>query len=272
MQFCQRKLENSCHHVQFDLALSSPPLYGQLTVPSGQSRFGAHVMRWRAAIVAPGCQLHAGEKELCFLNAFASAVTITRVHTASDIATCHDLRRKVFVDELGVSAAVEFDEHDKDTQKSGAEHFLARSEQGNAIGACRLRPLKQGLGHKLERMCVISTARGAGIGSKIVKAVVNTCATREGPLFCHAKRDSARFYEHIGWSQEGLPFEEAGVPHMAFVYRQPPLGVSNVQGMGHVSLRTHDIERARTFYRIMGFCDEARFIRSGCRIAWIKVS
>lgn len=207
---------------------------------------------------------------LSFVNAYASSVHVTRVSDAFGVAKCHALRRQVFVEELGVSSTIEFDSHDRDIDNPHVEHFLARDALGRNVGTCRLR--SRSGGHKLERMCVARAARRTGVGTEIMRSVENICALRDGPLFCHAKRDSAAFYEGIGWSREGLCFEEAGIPHVTFVKRQPPLGVNNALGLGHCSLRTHDIERARMFYGVLGFRDEARFLVSGRRVAWIKVS
>ena len=74
-----------------------------------------------------------------------------------DIATCRALRRRVFIEEQGVSEADELD--DLDDQ---AIHLLA-TKDGTPLGSARLLVL--GETGKIGRVCVLPQARGTGLGA-----------------------------------------------------------------------------------------------------------
>lgn len=214
----------------------------------------------------------------------AISIAVKRVVTPSELQASHALRRQVFVDELSVDPAVEFDRHDSDDPADPAAataHYVAEdTDSGAVVGTCRVRAPHPAV-RKLERFCVAPLARRRGVARELAARVTadasKACrgggddAARVAPLmFCHAKRDSAAIYERLGWTRDGSEgFEEAGVPHIAMVRRARPGGPS--MGLGHVCLRTHDIERARMFYSLLGYTDVERFLVEDCRAAWIEV-
>lgn len=204
-----------------------------------------------------------------------SAASCRRVSTPSEFAACRAVRESVFVAELSVPAAIEFDKHDANPSATVVHYLAAERDDGtDALATCRLRALPGGA-RKLERFCVAKHARGGGVGSALARFVEEDVAlSARGPLHCHAKEGSHLFYERLGWVTEGAPFFESGVMHVAMVKRLSPSGACGREtrvGMSHVCLRTHDIETARKFYSILGFGDESRFIVSDCRAAWIQV-
>lgn len=81
-----------------------------------------------------------------------------------DIALCRHLRRVVFIEEQGVSEADEVDDLD-----DIALHLLALVG-GVAVGSARL--LVHGEVGKIGRVCVLSQARGSGIGAALIRAAV----------------------------------------------------------------------------------------------------
>jgi predicted GNAT family N-acyltransferase len=201
----------------------------------------------------------------------SSCVIIAPAISPGLLARCHSLRKRVFVDELGVASSLEFDRYDAAPGPSVA-HLLATTPASsiageNPVATCRVRAAD--FGAKLERLCVDKRARRAGIGAKLVRAVEDLHAATDGPLYCYAKRDSQPFYERLGWVAEGPMFVEAGVEHVAMVRRRAPLGVQC--GLGHVAFCTPDIDAARRFYILLGFRDESRYLVSGYRAALIQV-
>lgn len=215
----------------------------------------------------------------------AMSIAVKRVVTPSELQACRTLRRQVFVDELSVDPSIEFDKYDNsedpaDPSASTAHYVAEDTESGAVVGTCRVRAPHPAV-RKLERFCVASLARRRGVARELAARVAADAsmacggsgddASQVAPLiFCHAKRESAAIYERLGWTKDGSEgFEEAGVPHVAMVRRARPGGAS--MGLGHVCLRTHDIERARMFYSILGYNDVERFLVEGCRAAWIEV-
>ena len=114
------------------------------------------------------------------------------------------LRVEVFVIEQGVPIELEWDEGDE-----VSIHAVAYDESGQAIATGRLLPD----GH-IGRMAVRKSARGRGIGSQVLKALLDEAA-REGhaELVLHAQLHAWTFYERHGFVGEGEEFMEAGIAH-----------------------------------------------------------
>lgn len=124
-----------------------------------------------------------------------------------DLATCHALRRAVFVNEQGVPPDEEWDDRD-----AGAVHLLARGDEGQPLGTARLR-LDGFTGH-IGRVCVLPVARGTGLGAALMHAALDALRARgaaraELGAQCHA----LGFYEKLGFVAEGPVYDDAGIPH-----------------------------------------------------------
>ncbi len=124
-----------------------------------------------------------------------------------DIAACRALRRTVFIEEQGVSEAIEVDGLD-DT----AIHLLA-TRDGIPVGCARL--LVQGSIGKVGRVCVLREARGTGLGAELMRAAIGEL--RQIPGVTTAKLGSQShaipFYERLGFTATGPEYLEAGIPH-----------------------------------------------------------
>ncbi len=119
----------------------------------------------------------------------------------------HDLtavRQAVFVEEQGIAPAIEFDEAD-----ALASHFLAWDWQGRPVACARL--LAEG---RVGRMAVIPSARGRGLGARLLQAVIEE-ARRRGwfELRLAAQLGAADFYARAGFAPVGDRFESAGIDH-----------------------------------------------------------
>ena len=114
------------------------------------------------------------------------------------------LRVEVFVIEQGVPIELEWDEGDE-----VSIHAVAYDESGQAIATGRLLPD----GH-IGRMAVRKSARGRGIGSQVLTALLDEAA-REGhtELVLHAQLHAWTFYERHGFVGEGEEFMEGGIAH-----------------------------------------------------------
>ena len=135
----------------------------------------------------------------------APEVTICR--KASEFADCLKVRRRVFIEEQGVSESDDLD--GKDTL---AIHALARID-GNAVGTTRIRI--DGNKAEIERVAVLREWRKRGIGSALIKALENEARKRGATQFClSAQTHATGFYESLGYRKIGNEFMEVGIPHV----------------------------------------------------------
>lgn len=130
--------------------------------------------------------------------------TIEQTH---DLATCHALRRAVFIDEQGVSEAEEVDGRDRD-----ALHILAHVD-GVPAGCARI--LIDGSVAKIGRVCVLKDARGTGLGAAIIDACLRVAGEQPGVTTARlgAQTHALAFYERLGFTAYGPVYDDAGIPH-----------------------------------------------------------
>ncbi len=119
------------------------------------------------------------------------------------------IREKVFVIEQHVPIEEEMDDLD-----SECWFVLAEDKDGNPIGTGRLLP--EG---KIGRMAVLMEYRHQGIGSAILKALVEVARSQsiEG-LYLHGQTHAKSFYNKHGFVEFGEEFDEAGIPHYKMRY------------------------------------------------------
>jgi prolyl oligopeptidase len=115
------------------------------------------------------------------------------------------LRRRVFVIEQGIDAALEHDEHD-----AASLHALVKDASGRVVGTGRLLPD----GH-IGRMAVEQDSRNQGVGAWLLNALSER-ARRVGlhAVVLNAQLSARRFYERHGFVGQGDTFEEAGRLHI----------------------------------------------------------
>ena len=116
----------------------------------------------------------------------------------------HALRRIVFIEEQQVPEALEWDDDDERSR-----HVLALSVHGEPIGTGRLLPD----GH-IGRMAVLREWRGKGVGSAILRALLDL-ARQDGLhlIRLNAQTHALGFYARHGFTIVGDEFIEAGIPH-----------------------------------------------------------
>ncbi|MCK8515791.1 GNAT family N-acetyltransferase [Methylonatrum kenyense] len=116
------------------------------------------------------------------------------------------IRFGVFVLEQQVPEELELDLHDPD-----CVHWLVRAADGDAIATARLAPDGQ-----IGRMAVMPDWRGRGIGSALLRAMVDYAREAGLPTpHLHAQEQALGFYERQGFIAEGPGFDDAGIPHRA---------------------------------------------------------
>ncbi|MBD2559971.1 MULTISPECIES: GNAT family N-acetyltransferase [Nostoc] len=118
------------------------------------------------------------------------------------------IRRAVFQEEQKVAPALEFDGKDQIS-----EHLIAYLDK-EAIGTARIRYLDDKTA-KIERLAVLSTARGQGIGTKIMEHALQVIANKNIPeVVIHAQEYVKNLYKKLDFVEEGEIFEEASIHHV----------------------------------------------------------
>ena len=131
-----------------------------------------------------------------------------RVELGSWDALCEEavaIRYAVFVGEQGVPVELEID-----AQDPVSVHALARDASGRALGTGRLLPD----GH-IGRMAVLAAARGTGVGSALLIALMDESRRRGGrETIVSAQTHAIAFYARHGFVTEGKEYDDAGIPHI----------------------------------------------------------
>jgi predicted GNAT family N-acyltransferase/ligand-binding SRPBCC domain-containing protein len=123
------------------------------------------------------------------------------------------VRHSVFVEEQGVPAALERDEHD-----ASCPHVLALLD-GQPVGAARYRQTSAGF--KLERVAVLAPQRASGTGARIVEHVMAQLPP-DAAAYVHAQESAVGFWARMGFAIEGDAFIEANIVHRRMVLRRAP--------------------------------------------------
>ncbi len=114
------------------------------------------------------------------------------------------IRQVVFTEEQGVSPDIEFDGKD-----STALHVLAFND-GKAVATGRM--LSDG---HIGRIAVLKAFRNKGIGSKVIKALVNQASQLGYTRVClNAQSQAVSFYQLLGFQVVGEAFIEADIVHL----------------------------------------------------------
>lgn len=133
------------------------------------------------------------------------------ISTTEDLASCHLLRRVVFIEEQGVSEANELDALDQ-----SCIHFLA-TENDLPIGTARMQI--KGDTAKIGRVCVLPTHRGTGLGAALIRAAIDEARKYPEVHFAKlgAQVHALGFYEKLGFVAQGPVFDDAGIDHREMV-------------------------------------------------------
>ena len=123
------------------------------------------------------------------------------------------VRNEVFVEEQKIPKELEWDAADAD-----AVHAVAYNRLGMPLATGRYLPYpaagRSGV-VKVGRMAVKRVMRGAGVGREVLFALMDAARQRgEHEVVLHAQRSAEAFYARLGYTVNGEPFEEAGIPHI----------------------------------------------------------
>jgi len=130
------------------------------------------------------------------------------VENDKELEEALEIRKRVFVEEQGISETLEQDGND-----SSALHVVVK-DGGIAVGTVRIGFLNNQQA-KLERMAVLKPSRGAGIGKGIITFLEEELKKRGiEQIVLHAQYQVIDFYIKCGFRETGLPFLEADLQHI----------------------------------------------------------
>lgn len=125
-----------------------------------------------------------------------------------ELPAIQTIRRLVFQTEQGVEPELDFDGQDE-TSVQIIAYF-----DSQPVGTARIRYLNNQTA-KIERLAVLSTARGQGIGKKIMEKAIEVVAQKNiQEVLIHAQEYIKGLHQQLGFEQEGEEFEEAGITHV----------------------------------------------------------
>ena len=115
------------------------------------------------------------------------------------------VREEVFINEQHVPVALEWDGMDE-----SAQHLLAMSHTGGAIGCARL--IGDG---SIGRMAVLKPWRGLGVGRALLAKAVSVYQQRGiKHITLSAQVHAIPFYEKSGFEGSGEPYWDADILHI----------------------------------------------------------
>ncbi|MFM6190244.1 MAG: GNAT family N-acetyltransferase [Planktothrix sp.] len=138
-------------------------------------------------------------------------IRIKTVNYSDNWMEIRAIRHQVFELEQGVAPELEWDGQDE-----FAQHLLAYLDD-QPIGTLRIRDLDE-QNVKIERLAVLASARGMGIGQQLMECALEVIAqTSIQTVIVNAQIYIQNLYLKLGFEPMGEPFEEAGIPHIKMV-------------------------------------------------------
>lgn len=136
------------------------------------------------------------------------SLTVKRAESRRELAQVREIRDRVFVEEQGVPEHMEEDELDAE-----AVHAVALWN-GRAVGTGRVVPIGDDEG-RIGRLAVVRIWRRRGIGGAVLAFLEDHARSTDiSRISLHAQLHANEFYARRGYVKQGIPFAEAGIPHV----------------------------------------------------------
>jgi YbgC/YbaW family acyl-CoA thioester hydrolase len=155
------------------------------------------------------------------LTAFEAGESMTTLKTGDVTALGADafvIREEVFVNEQGFALEIE-----KDAYDAVSVHAVAYNRLGKPLATGRLLPtsLVDGVKtSKIGRMAVHRVMRGSKLGSDILYSLVAASKARgDAQVLLNSQWNAQNFYAKQGFTAQGEPFDDEGMPHIEMVKR-----------------------------------------------------
>ena len=134
---------------------------------------------------------------------------VRRARDERELAAALGLREAVFCGEQGVALPA-----DRDGLDDEAVQLVALDDAGELIGTCRLL-IEPGGTARFARLCVLASARGAGVGGALLEAAEREArAAGARRIGMHAQTAALSLYRRAGYRSYGEPFDEEGIEHV----------------------------------------------------------
>ena len=135
-------------------------------------------------------------------------LTIKIAETLDEFRDAKWVRIKVFQQEQGISARINFDGRDGESA-----HIIAYLN-AMPVGTTRVRKLDNGA-VKIERMAVLKVFRQRGIGAQIIKYALDFIKDQRIKVVRLSSQEQVqKFYEQFGFKAMGDVFDEAKIRHI----------------------------------------------------------
>lgn len=122
------------------------------------------------------------------------------------------VRTTVFVHEQRVPLDMEWDAAD-----ATSIHAVAYNRLGQPLATGRLLASENGVA-RIGRMAVERVVRGTNIGRGILETLADAARTRgDHAVLLHAQCSAQGFYERLGFTPQGEPFDEVEIAHIEMV-------------------------------------------------------
>lgn len=182
-------------------------------------------------------------------NYHGGVMIVRQCKNRQEISAALEVRRRVFVVEQKMDAALEFDGRDE-----GALHFIAYDGE-KAVGAARL--LRRGEEAEIGRVAVPADYRLRGVGAQLMQEA-EAAARRLGlkTAVIHAQSRTVEMYRKLGYEKTSDEFTEAGIPHVEMRKTLPPPDSVRCKLCGeknaYLSGRDREVVCAKCGYRMSG--------------------
>ncbi|WP_227935001.1 GNAT family N-acetyltransferase [Alkalihalobacillus deserti] len=138
-------------------------------------------------------------------------MNVVTVATKKQLDDAYRVRTEVFVEEQNVPLEEEIDQFEDE-----AIHFVVYDQNEAAIGAGRLR-FVDGYG-KIERICIVKTSRGTGVGQVLMEKIEETVRSKGAmKTKLNAQIQAQTFYQKQGYETVSGEFLDAGIPHVTMI-------------------------------------------------------
>lgn len=122
------------------------------------------------------------------------------------------IRREVFVEEQNVSEELEMSDDGIDVC-----YFLL-FENEKEVATARYRKTDSGI--KIERMAVLKSHRGIGLGNILMKFILVDLSGSTSEIYLNSQIQAVSLYLKSGFIPKGAHFYEAGIEHVKMVYEK----------------------------------------------------
>lgn len=130
---------------------------------------------------------------------------MTHITRTTDLETCFDIRREVFIIGQNVPEAEEIDGIDADCTQ-----YLAVVD-GHPAATARVKAI--GKTAKIQRVAVREAYRGTGLGAQLMQYILNDARSEFDAARLDSQVQAIGFYEKLGFKAFGPEFDDAGIPH-----------------------------------------------------------